>query len=178
MKFCPSCGHSTERLVPEGDNRERDVCTACDKIHYQNPRIIAGCLVAWEDKVLLCKRAISPRKGYWTLPAGFMEVGETIEQAALRETVEEANAYVKADSLQTIFNLPHIGQVYMIYLSSFLSSPEFSSGPESLETKLFSEDDIPWDELAFETMRLSLKYYFADKAKGAFDFRTTDLYKD
>lgn len=125
--------------------------------------------------MLLCKRAISPRKGYWTLPAGFMEVHETIEQGAIRETLEEASAEVKTEQLQSIFNLADFGQVYMIYLASFANKVAFSSGPESLETQLFSEDEIPWDELAFETMRLSLKYYFADKAKGQFLFRTTDI---
>lgn len=163
-------------MVPQDDNRQRHVCSSCEKIHYKNPRIIAGCLAVWEDKVLLCKRAINPRKGYWTLPAGFMEIDETIEEGAKRETLEEANAKVEIDQLYTIFNLPKIGQVYMIYLSS-LSAPEFSSGPESLETRLFSEDEIPWGELSFETMKRSLEYYFSDRKEGRFKLRTTDIYK-
>ncbi len=176
MNFCPQCGSETELSVPEGDNRERDVCYSCDSIHYQNPRIIAGCIPVWEDKVLLCKRAISPRKGYWTLPAGFMELAETTEQAAIRETLEEAGAVVKTESLYALFNLPHIGQVYMIYRSALLK-PEFESGIESLDTRLFSEDEIPWDDLAFPTMRLSLEYYFKDRADGSFTFRSTDIVK-
>jgi|TARA_R110002096_G_scaffold183080_12_gene360956 ADP-ribose pyrophosphatase YjhB (NUDIX family) len=176
MKFCPECGSQTQSSIPEGDNRYRDVCHSCDLIHYQNPRIIAGCIPVWEDKVLLCKRAINPRKGYWTLPAGFMELGETTEQAAHRETLEEAQAIVKSDQLYAVFNLPHINQVYMMYRSALLK-PEFASGVESLETRLFAEHQIPWDELAFETMRLSLEYFFQDRANNNFVFRTTDIVK-
>ncbi|HIF18838.1 MAG TPA: NUDIX domain-containing protein [Cycloclasticus sp.] len=176
MKYCPQCGSDTKSLVPAGDNRLRDVCVSCDIIHYQNPRIIAGCIPVWEDKVLLCKRAINPRRGFWTLPAGFMELGETTEQAAVRETQEEAQAVVAVDELYAVFNLPHINQVYMMYRSALLK-PEFSSGVESLETRLFTEDDIPWDELAFETMRMSLEYYFQDRKTKAFKFRATDITK-
>jgi len=176
MKFCPQCGSAINIAVPEGDNRERHVCSACDSIHYQNPRIIAGCIPVWEDKVLLCKRAINPRKGYWTLPAGFMELGETTEQAAVRETLEEAEAVVQTDELYAVFNLPHINQVYMMYRSALLK-PEFSSGIESLEVRLFAEHEIPWDELAFETMRMSLEYFFTDRQAGAYIFRSTDINK-
>ncbi|MEO1889622.1 MAG: NUDIX hydrolase [Cycloclasticus sp.] len=176
MKYCPQCGSDTKSHVPAGDNRLRDVCVSCDIIHYQNPRIIAGCIPVWEDKVLLCKRAINPRRGFWTLPAGFMELGETTEQAAVRETLEEAQAVVAVDELYAVFNLPHINQVYMMYRSALLK-PEFSSGVESLETRLFTEDDIPWDELAFETMRMSLEYYFQDRKAKAFKFRATDITK-
>ncbi|PHS73215.1 MAG: NUDIX hydrolase [Cycloclasticus sp.] len=176
MKYCSQCGNKNNKIIPDGDDRIRDVCPSCDTIHYQNPRIIAGCIPVWEDKILLCKRAINPRKGYWTLPAGFMELGETTEQAAIRETLEEAEAIVQTDELYAVFNLPHINQVYMIYRSVLLK-PEFSSGTESLETRLFEEHEIPWDELAFETMRLSLKYYFRDRKIGAFKFRTTDVIK-
>lgn len=174
MKYCPQCGNQTQLTIPDGDNRHRDVCDSCDLIHYQNPRIIAGCIPVWEDKILLCKRAINPRKGYWTLPAGFMELGETTEQAALRETLEEAQAIVQTDELYAVFNLPHINQVYMMYRSALLK-PEFSSGIESLDTRLFAEHEIPWDELAFETMRLSLEFYFKDRSDGAFTFRSTDI---
>jgi ADP-ribose pyrophosphatase YjhB (NUDIX family) len=174
MKYCPQCGNETQSKIPDDDNRWRDVCDSCDTIHYQNPRIIAGCIPVWEDKVLLCKRAINPRKGFWTLPAGFMELGETTEQAAIRETLEEAQAVVQTDELYAVFNLPHINQVYMMY-RSFLLKPEFSSGIESLETRLFEEHEIPWEELAFETMRLSLEYYFQDRAGGSYTFRSTDI---
>jgi len=176
MKFCPQCGNKTESIIPDGDNRVRDVCDACELIHYQNPRIIAGCIPVWDDKVLLCKRAIHPRKGFWTLPAGFMELGETTEQAAIRETLEEAEAIVQTEELYAVFNLPHINQVYMIYRSALLK-PEFSSGIESLEVRLFAEHEIPWGDLAFETMQLSLKYYFQDKKAGAFKFRSADIDK-
>ena len=176
MKLWPQCGSTINIVVPDGDNRERHVCSSCELIHYQNPRIIAGCIPVWEDKVLLCKRAINPRKGFWTLPAGFMELGETTEQAAVRETFEEAEAVVKTDELYAVFNLPHINPVYMMYRSALLK-PEFSSGIESLEVRLFEEHEIPWDELAFETMRMSLEYYFQDRLAGAYEFRATDIFK-
>lgn len=177
IKFCQQCGAATQLLIPEGDNRHRDVCGECETIHYQNPRIIAGCIPVWEDKILLCKRAINPRKGYWTLPAGFMELDETSEEGAIRETYEEAGAKVKPEALYTLFNLPHIGQVYMMYRAQ-MQSDQFESGVESLETRFFSEDEIPWDDLAFETMFLTLKYYFQDKADGVFQFRSVDILKD
>ncbi|HAI97575.1 MAG: NUDIX hydrolase [Cycloclasticus sp.] len=176
MKFCPQCGNKTVSLIPEGDNRVRDVCDSCDLIHYQNPRIIAGCIPVWEDKVLLCQRAIHPQKGFWTLPAGFMELAETTEQAAIRETLEEAEALVQTEELYAVFNLPHINQVYMMYRSVLLK-PEFSSGIESLDVRLFAEHEIPWGDLAFETMRLSLEYYFQDRKAGTFKFRSTDINK-
>lgn len=174
MQYCPQCGNKTESKIPEGDNRHRDVCDACDLIHYKNPRIIAGCIPVWEDKILLCKRAIEPRKGFWTLPAGFMELGETTEQAAIRETLEEAEAVVQTHELYAVFNLPHINQVYMMYRSALLK-PEFSSGIESLDVQLFSEQEIPWGDLAFKTMRMSLEYYFEDRKAGSFKFRSTDV---
>ena len=176
MNFCPQCGSEINIAVPDGDNRERHVCLSCDTIHYQNPRIIAGCIPVWEDKILLCKRAIEPRKGFWTIPAGFMELDETTEQAAIRETFEEAQAIVRADELYAVFNLPHINQVYMIYRSTLLQ-PDFSSGLESSETKLFEEHEIPWRELAFETIRLSLEFYFQDRLDGDFKFRTAEIKK-
>lgn len=176
MNYCPQCGDKTQSAIPEGDNRLRDVCPSCESIHYQNPRIIAGCVPVWEDKVLLCKRAINPREGFWTLPAGFMELDETTEQAAVRETLEEANAVVAVDQLYAVFNLPHINQVYIMYRATLLK-PEFSSGVESLETRLFEEHEIPWDDLAFETIRLSLEYFFQDRQLGTFKFRATDITK-
>ncbi|KXJ44610.1 MAG: ADP-ribose pyrophosphatase [Cycloclasticus sp. Phe_18] len=176
MKYCPQCGNKTESKTPAGDNQVRDVCDSCDLVHYQNPRIIAGCIPVWGDKVLLCKRAINPRKGFWTLPAGFMELGETTEQAAIRETLEEAEASVQVQELYAVFNLPHIDQVYVMYRSALLK-PEFSSGVESIEVRLFAEHEIPWDELAFETMRMSLEFYFEDRKAGLFKFRSADINK-
>lgn len=164
MKFCSACGASVDYKMPEGDTRERAVCGTCGTIHYQNPKIIAGTLPIWGDQVLLCKRAIEPRKGYWTLPAGFMENRETAEIGAARETMEEANASVENASLYTVFSLPHISQVYMFFKADLIG-PTFSSGSESLDVALFSEKDIPWDELAFPVINQTLKHYFADRAE-------------
>lgn len=165
MKFCSQCGGPVSLRVPEGDNRLRHVCSVCRTIHYQNPLIVAGCIPVWEDRILLCRRAIEPRHGLWTLPAGFMEKGETTAQAAQRETLEEACARVSVEALYTVFNLPHIDQVYMIFRAQ-LCDLDFAPGAESLEVALFGEADIPWDELAFPVMRETLRLYFADRANG------------
>lgn len=174
MNYCSECGHTVTHRIPEGDNRPRYVCENCGTIHYQNPRIIAGCLPTHEDKVLLCKRAIEPRYGLWTLPAGFMENGETTLQAGLRETWEEALATVECEGLYTVFNLPKINQVYMIFRGE-LENLNFGPGEESLETELFSEQDIPWDDLAFEVMRKTLELYFQDRKTGKFPVRMLDI---
>jgi len=174
MKYCSKCGCSVSRKIPAGDERERYVCNDCNEIHYQNPRVITGCLPIFGEKVLLCKRAIAPRLGFWTLPAGFMENGETTEAGAVRETWEEARAEVKVDQLYTLFNLPHISQVYMFY-RTHLPTPKFSAGPESLEVQLFTEDEIPWDELAFPVIRETLQFYFADRVAGSYQFRSKDI---
>lgn len=174
MKFCSECSHPVTIKIPAGDNRPRHVCDQCGTIHYQNPNIIAGCLPVYGDKVLLCKRAIEPRYGYWTLPAGFMENGESTEQAALRETLEEAHARVELDSLYTVTSILHVNQVQMIYLAQ-LPQPEYASGEESLEVELFSEEEIPWDDLAFETIRNALEFYFADRRSGNFPLRHLTL---
>jgi len=164
MKFCSECGNNVELRIPDGDNRHRHVCAHCDIIHYQNPKIVAGCLPVWEDKVLLCKRAIEPRHGFWTLPAGFMENDETLEQAATRESVEEANANLEITQLYTVISLPNIDQIYMLYLAK-LNDLNFSAGIESLDVQLFTEQQIPWDELAFRTIDFTLKRYFEDRQK-------------
>ena len=174
MKFCSACGASVAYQVPEDDSRERAVCTECGTIHYQNPKIIAGTLPVWKDQVLLCKRAIEPRRGYWTLPAGFMENGETAEAGGARETMEEANASVENPNLYTVFSLPHISQVYMFFKAD-LVGPSYSSGPESLEVELFSENDIPWDELAFPVITKTLKHYFADRTGDSFPVHYENL---
>ncbi len=176
MKFCSQCGAAVALAIPAGDDRHRHVCPSCDTIHYQNPNIIAGCLPLHEDRVLLCKRAIEPRYGYWTLPAGFMENGESTEEGALRESWEEARARMKLDGLYTLFSLPEINQVYMIFKGE-LTDLEFGPGPESLEVALFSEDEIPWDELAFPVMRKTLEYYFADRKSGNFPVRSEAIYR-
>lgn len=169
MKYCSQCGHAVEERVPEGDNLPRHVCPACDTIHYHNPKIVAGCLPVWGDQVLLCRRAIEPQYGRWTLPAGFMENGETVEQAALRESWEEARANVDIIELYTLYSLPHINQVYMMFRAE-LRDTSFAAGPESLEVALFDEADIPWEELAFRTIAETLRHYFADRRSGDFRF--------
>ena len=174
MKFCSHCGEKISREIPEGDNRERDVCLHCGTIHYQNPKVITGCLPVYQGKILLCRRAIEPRYGLWTLPAGFMELGETTQEGASRETWEEAQAKVSALDLYTIFNLPHIGQVYCIFRSE-LEVPEFAPGIESLEVELFDEADIPWDRLAFITISRTLKHYFKDRVNGSYPVRVEDI---
>jgi ADP-ribose pyrophosphatase YjhB (NUDIX family) len=167
MKFCSSCGSSVALKIPAGDDRERYVCTACELIHYSNPRVIVGCLPVWEDKVLLCKRAIEPRKNYWTLPAGFMENGETTLEGAARETWEEARARVSDLSLYRVFDVPYISQVYMFY-RCHVDNGEYGVGPESLESGLYTEAEIPWDEIAFPVVKKTLKAYFAERQQGVF----------
>lgn len=174
MKYCSICSAPVSLKIPAGDNRERFVCSECGTIHYQNPHIIAGAIPVFEDKVLLCKRAIEPRKGFWTLPAGFMENGETTSEAARRETLEEAEAYVQIESLYTLFNLPHINQVYMIFRARMLDD-RFGCGEESEEVGLFSEADIPWNELAFPTITRTLKHYFHDRQTGEFPLHAEDI---
>ncbi len=174
MNFCSSCGASVTLQIPAGDNRERHVCGECDTIHYQNPRMITGTLPIYEDKVLLCKRAIEPRYGLWTLPAGFMENGERTEQGAIRESWEEAYANLSIDQLYTLFNLPHINQVYFFYKAQLLDT-DFRSSSESLEVALFSEDEIPWDQLAFSVVTTTLKRYFSDRKQGSFGLHIEDI---
>lgn len=174
MKYCSDCGNPVSLKIPSGDTRERHVCDHCGTIHYQNPRIIAGTLPIVGDKVLLCRRAIEPRLGFWTLPAGFMENGETTQEAAARETIEEADARVDIQGLYMVFNLPQISQVYIFFRADVIDG-EFGVGVESLETRLFEEHEIPWNELAFPTIGRALKYYFADRQSGDFPVRVEDI---
>lgn len=174
MKFCSDCGATVTLQVPEGDTLPRFVCSACQAIHYQNPNIVAGCIPEWGDRILLCRRAIEPRHGYWTLPAGFMENSETSIEAAARETLEEAGAHVEVTHLFAIYNLPHINQVYMMFRSR-LSEPHFHPGTESLEVELFSESEIPWNELAFPVIEATLRCYYEDVVKGKFRIHVGDL---
>ena len=173
MNFCSHCGHSLEQKIPDGDNRQRYVCSRCGAVHYENPKVIVGCVPIHLDKVLLGKRAIEPRLGLWTLPAGFLENGESLAEGAVRETLEEANASVKTSDLYTIFSLPHISQVYVFFLSE-LNNLDFYPGEESLETKLFSEDQIPWSELAFPVISETLRNYFSDRAENSLKIRYSD----
>ena len=163
MKYCSHCATELEFRIPDGDNRARHICPACNRIFYLNPRIVAGTIPVLDGKILLCRRAIEPRKGYWTLPAGFMENGESTEQAAVRETLEEAQASVSLRSLFSMITVPHIDQVHIFFLADMLSA-EYGAGEESLEVALFSEADIPWRELAFPTVSQTLKRYFSNPA--------------
>ncbi|RDE22627.1 NUDIX domain-containing protein [Motiliproteus coralliicola] len=174
MNYCSECGAAVHQRIPEGDNRPRYVCSQCDTIHYQNPRIIAGCLPVYGDKVLLCKRAIEPCYGLWTLPAGFMENGETTQEAAMRETREEACAEVELKGLYTITSITPINQVQMFYLAE-MPTATFDAGEETLEAQLFAEDEIPWDQLAFRTVINALKFYFEDRKSGNFPMRHVDI---
>ena len=174
MNYCNECGALVSLLIPQGDNLPRHVCERCNTIHYLNPKLVVGCVAEWEKRILLCRRAIEPRYGLWTLPAGFMENGESTMQAAMRETLEEACAHVHIDALFSLVNVPYISQVHLFYRGR-LHEPEFSSGVESLETTLFAEADIPWDEIAFRSVSLCLKAYFADRSAGSFGFHENDL---
>lgn len=169
MKFCSNCGATVVHKIPEGDNLPRYVCEACNTIHYQNPRMVVGCVPVWEDKVLLCKRGIEPRYGLWTVPAGFMENGETLDAGALRETLEEACARVNIDKLYAVYNIPHVNQVYLLFLAR-LKDLDFKAGSETQEVRLFREDEIPWDQIAFATVRNTLTHFFADRARKQFGF--------
>jgi ADP-ribose pyrophosphatase YjhB (NUDIX family) len=182
MKFCSECAHPVALAIPEGDNRPRYVCPHCDAIHYENPKLVVGSIPVWEQdgqlKVLLCKRAIEPRHGYWTLPAGFMENAETTAEAAIRETEEEAGAHIEIGGLFTLLNVAHVHQVHLFYLARLLDL-DFAPGIESLDVQLFAEHEIPWDELAFPTIRTTLELFFADRVKmregGNYGFHSHDI---
>lgn len=174
MNFCNYCGAKVSIQIPEGDNRPRYVCNNCAVIHYQNPKIVAGCLVVYEDRVLLCKRAIEPRFGLWTLPAGFMENGESTREAARRETLEEACAEVEIQGLYTLTSIKTINQIQMIYRAT-LNRPEYRAGDETLEARLFREEEVPWKELAFQTITNALEFYFHDRKQQRYPLRHIDL---
>src|SRR5262245_50494952 len=165
MTYCSVCGKPVSKKIPPGDNLLRFVCESCQTIHYHNPKIVAGCIPRWEDHILLCRRAIEPKYGLWTFPAGFMEIGESIEQAALRETVEEARADVILITLHSVLSLPHIGQVYIVFVGN-MKTKQFEPGTESLDVKLFHPSDIPWDSIAFPVVEEALRRYVDDLAKG------------
>lgn len=174
MNFCSVCGAPVILKIPAGDSLPRHVCDACGAIHYRNPRLVVGALPEWEDRILLCRRAIEPRHGKWTLPAGFMENGESVADAALRETLEEACARVELGEMYTMISVPQIHQVHVIYRSRLLDL-DFAPGVETLELRLFGEDEIPWDEIAFRTIAVTLRHYFADRRAGEYRFRTESL---
>lgn len=174
INFCCSCGAPISVLIPPGDTLPRHVCTKCGAIHYRNPRLVVGSLPVWEDRVLLCRRAIEPRLGFWTLPAGFMENEETLAQAALRETREEANAQIELAELFTLISVPHISQVHAIYRAR-LTDLAFSAGSETLEVALFEENQVPWERIAFRTVAITLQHFFADRRQGRFTLHVESL---
>jgi ADP-ribose pyrophosphatase YjhB (NUDIX family) len=174
IKFCNSCGSAVVHRIPEGDSLHRAVCDACGTIQYQNPKIVVGCVPTYGERILICKRAIEPRYGLWTLPAGFMENEESASQGAAREALEEANAHVEIEDLYTVYSIPHISQVYMMFRAKLLD-PDVSPGLESLEVKLATEDEIPWDQLAFTMVRRTLEHFIADRRTGVFVPRFGDI---
>jgi ADP-ribose pyrophosphatase YjhB (NUDIX family) len=174
MKFCANCGAPVARRVPPGDTLPRWVCDQCGEIHYQNPKLVIGTIPEHEGQLLLCRRAIEPRYGYWTLPAGFMENDETTAQAAARETLEEAGAPVDLGELFTLISVPRVNQVHLYYRAR-LRGLEFNPGEETLEVGLFEEGTIPWQDIAFRTVAYTLKRWFEDRARGSFGLHTADL---
>jgi ADP-ribose pyrophosphatase YjhB (NUDIX family) len=165
IKHCRQCGTAVAYQVPDDDNRERAVCPSCTTVHYENPLNVVGTLPVWEDQVLLCRRAIEPRYGLWTLPAGFMELGETVADGALRETIEEAGAKVELQGLFTLLNVVPVGQVHFFYRARMLDA-SLDPGPETIEARLFQEHEIPWDEIAFRTVRQTLQHFFDCRRRG------------
>lgn len=176
MKFCSDCGHPVQYSVPEGDNRKRAICSQCTTIHYQNPRIIAGTLPVFENKILLCKRAIEPRLGYWTLPAGFMEESESLEEGAARETLEEAGIKITCGQLLTSISVPFISQVHIFFYTEMESAKHADRTTESLEVALFDFNDIPWDEIAFPTVKKTIEHFLEDRKSGALQTRVFDIH--
>jgi len=165
MKFCSDCGQPVTLRVPEGDHRPRHVCTGCGAVHYHNPKIVAGCVPEYEGRILLCRRAIEPRHGFWTIPAGFMENGETTQDAARRESVEEALAEVEIGSLLAVVHVLHADQVHVMFRAR-LPTPEFGVGAETLEVMLCEEADIPWQDIAFRSVDYALRRYLEDRRAG------------
>lgn len=175
IKHCKACGIAVVyRLPDDGDVRERAICPTCHTVHYENPLNVVGTVPHMDERVLLCKRNIEPRKGYWTLPAGFMELNETAAQGAARETDEEAGAQIEMGALFSLLSVPRVGQVHLFYLAKLLSD-KFDPGHETMEAKLFTEAEIPWDDIAFRTVRVTLERYFADRRQGIFGVHTVDI---
>jgi ADP-ribose pyrophosphatase YjhB (NUDIX family) len=174
INYCSACGAPVVLRIPPGDSLLRHICDSCGAIHYRNPRLVVGTLPVWQDRILLCRRAIEPRHGMWTLPAGFMENEETIAEAALRETHEEANANVELGDMFTLISVPHVSQVHVVFLARLLDL-NFSAGQETLEVALFREQDIPWREIAFRTIGMTLQHFFADRRADMFSFHNGEI---
>ena len=174
MKFCCYCASPVVSRVPPGDTLPRWICDECGEIHYQNPKLVLGTIPEYEGKLLLCRRAIEPRYGYWTLPAGFMENGETAGQAAMRETLEEAGARIELGEPFSLISVPYVNQVHLFYRARLLDL-DFKAGEESLDVALYEEAAIPWKEIAFRTVAATLRHWFADRSRGAFGFHAEDI---
>jgi ADP-ribose pyrophosphatase YjhB (NUDIX family) len=166
MNYCSSCGaDALSWEIPPDDNRHRYVCHHCDTIHYQNPKMVVGCLPIYDDKILLCRRAIEPRLGFWGLPAGYLEMGETLEEGALRETTEESGAQVELIRLHAVYNIPRISQIYFFFLAR-MTSPDLNIGPETQEARLFAPAEIPYEEMAFPSSVFAIRRYLQYKDQG------------
>ena len=174
INHCRVCGAVVSYRVPADDNRDRAICGACGEIHYENPINVVGTVPVWGEQVLLCRRNIEPRYGMWTLPAGFLELGESTADGALRETVEEAGARIEMQELFTVLNVVRVGQLHLFYRARMLDNT-LDPGPETIEARLFREDEVPWDELAFRTVRQTLEHYFADRRRGHYGVHAGDI---
>ena len=172
MKFCSQCGHEVALKIPEGDTLPRHVCGHCGTIHYENPKVVVGCVPEYAGRILICKRAIEPRLGYWTIPAGFMENGETLQEGAARETLEEAEAQVEVGELFAIVDVVRAQQVHMLFRARMLNE-RYGAGDESLEVRLIETDDIPWDDIAFASVRFGLEAWLEDRRTGRPRLHTT-----
>jgi len=174
MKYCSRCGSTVTLVIPPGDDRPRYTCRSCGTIHYQNPRVVVGCIPEWQDKILFCRRAIEPRYGQWTLPAGYLENGETVAEGARRETIEEAGAAIHMMVPYGLYNICYVNQIYLMFRGR-LTDLDFKPGPESLDVRLFGVDEIPWDGLAFPVIEKTLARYIKDRARSEFHFHIEDL---
>jgi ADP-ribose pyrophosphatase YjhB (NUDIX family) len=177
MNFCSNCGARVALHVPQGDDRQRYMCATCGRIHYDNPKLVVGCIPQWEDKILLCRRGIEPKKGMWTLPAGYLENGETVMEGASRETLEEAGVTVTELQPYLLFDIIHVHQLYLMFRGR-MQTPEFKVTPESSEVVLMRREEIPWDAIAFRAIESTLRHYFADRDSGRFPFRIRQIVKD
>jgi ADP-ribose pyrophosphatase YjhB (NUDIX family) len=174
IKFCTACGSLTEEKIPIDDDHTRSVCKNCGLVHYSNPKVVVGCIPEWNGKILLCKRNIEPRKGKWTLPAGYLENGESVQEGAVRETREEALAQVRHLEPYRLFNIVFVNQIYIMFRAQ-MASPAFGPTAESCDVRLFDEHEVPWDEIAFKVIGQTLDHFFSDRKKRDFPFQICDL---
>ena len=174
MNYCSNCGDKVKFCAPAGDDRLRYLCESCGTIHYENPKMVVGCIPGKDRKILLCRRAIEPQSGKWTLPAGYLENGETVAQGAQRETIEEAGANIQILGPYALFNIRYVNQIYLMFRARLIDE-NFKAGSESTEVRLFLEEDIPWDRIAFTVIEKSLRLYFKDRPTGSYPFYIGDI---